>query len=467
MSENKSSNSEQNTERLSESQDKHVENESEHDSPQNTNQITSNQSAEPIMTDKTVADQQISSPVKNEPIIIKQSGGKGMAFGAVVLSLLALGASGFLFIQGQNALKSIDTVWSQKMNDAGLGQSRNSQLLQDSLLQQGYLKESLGELNQSAGKNHKDIENLNNVYQELIKGRDAWLVNETEYALNIANQQLILTGNVVGASSAMESLLNRLNQFDKPQLLPIKKAISEDLANLQNTPYVDVASASLRLDRLESAVSSLPLLIESTVRHEELKGPQPVTTEENLSWWKKAWQEIKNTLGGLVQVRKLDNKDAMLISPEQSYFVRENIGLRLIDARIALLQRHSEVYRNDLDDVETTVRQYFDVNAPTVKAWLEELEYLQKLNLQNNLSQDLLKNSLNAVRQYQEQVLGERVMTLPDSALATPEAEGSKVDGGAIADQAASDVVASDSVASEAVAQPSASKTEPKTAQKG
>ncbi len=388
-----------------------------------TEEPTTIVSSEQKMTDKkTVEEQQTSATQpQKEAIVIKQGGGKGMAFGAVVLSMLALGASGFLFVQGQNALKSIDTVWSQKINDAGLGQSQNSVLLQDTLLQQGHIKESIGQLNQMASQNEKNVENLNNVYQELLKGRDAWLVNEAEYALNIASQQLLLAGNVPAATATVESISNRLNQFDKPQLLPIKKALSEDLATLKNMPYVDVASASLRLDRLEFAVSSMPLVVESTLQQKEVAVVATAAATQG-SWWERSWQEVKDTLGSLVQVRKIDNKDAMLISPEQSYFVRENVRLRLIDARIALLQHSSDIYRNDLDNVEETVRQYFDVNAPTVKAWLDELDQLKKLNLQKNMSADILQNSINAVRQYQEQVLGERSIVLPDSALVSESA---------------------------------------------
>jgi uroporphyrin-3 C-methyltransferase len=274
-----------------------------------------------------------------------------------------------------------------------------------------------------------------------MKGRDAWLVNETEYALNIANQQLLLSGNVTGAIVALENLLNRLNQFDKPQLLPIKKAINEDLANLRKIKQVDLAFNAFRLDQLESAVSSLPLVIDSTMKRDTNAAAKVVApvVDANASWWEKAWAQIKDTLGGLVQVREIDNKDAMLISPEQSYFVRENLRLRLIDARIALMQRQADVYRNDLDNIETTIRQYYDLNNETVKEWLGELAKLQALNLQNNLTADLLKNSLGAVNQYQEQVLGEHI-ALPEVAVTPSADEASQVK---MEEATASDVTAS------------------------
>ena len=106
-------------------------------------------------------------------------------------------------------------------------------------------------------------------------------------------------------------------------------------------------------------------------------------------------------LKGLVEVRRLDNKDAMLLSPEQAYFVRENLRLRLLDARTALMQHNGEVYQSDLNYVEAAVRQYFDGKSPATQAWLKELSELKALEVRM-ISDDSLKASLSAVRAYQD-----------------------------------------------------------------
>ncbi len=333
------------------------------------------------------------------PVVIKQSSGKGIALGALVLSMLALGASGFLFVQGQNALKSMDTIWAQKINDAGLGQSKNSSLLQENLTKQAELQNQLALLGKTQQEQQADLGNVNRAYQELTQTRFQWLVDETEYTLNLATQQLLLSGNASATITALENIESRLSQFDRADLLPIKQAVSTDLAALKNRPYVDVAAASLRLDRLESAVPSMPLVLDSVLKPTAVDAA-PVTPEANLSWWQKMWQETKNNFRGLVEVRKLENKDAMLLAPDQAYFVRENIRLRLLDARVALMQRQGEVYVTDLDNVEAAVRQYFDLKAPATVAWLNELTQLKALSLQANQA-NALQNSLAAVRDYQ------------------------------------------------------------------
>ena len=170
------------------------------------------------------------------------------------------------------------------------------------------------------------------------------------------------------------------------------------MAALKNRPYVDISGTALRLDRLETAVSGLPLVLDGVLQPGEQAQSNGASSG---SWWQNAWDKSLVALKGLVEVRRLDNKDAMLLSPEQAYFVRENLRLRLLDARTALMQHNGEVYQSDLNYVEAAVRQYFDGKSPATQAWLKELSELKALEVRM-ISDDSLKASLSAVRAYQD-----------------------------------------------------------------
>ncbi|WP_253353763.1 uroporphyrinogen-III C-methyltransferase [Neisseria perflava] len=334
------------------------------------------------------------------PVVIKQSSGKGLAAGALVLALLGLGASGFLFVQGQNVLKNQELAFSQKIDKAALGESENASLLKDNINRQTTIQAELERLNNGQRSNSEQIAVNQKAYQELLKGRVNWLVDEAETMLNIAAQQLLLTGNVQGAAAVLEHINNRLSRFDQPDLLPIKQAVSSDLAALKNRPYVDVSGTALRIDRLETAVAGLPLVTDGMLKP---GAAQKVESDATLPWWQNAWDKTLGALKGLVEVRHLDNNDAMLMAPEQAYFVRENLRLRLLDARTALLQLNGEVYQSDLNNVEAAVRQYFDNKSPATQSWLKELAELKALDVRM-VSDDALKASLSAVRTYQDGV---------------------------------------------------------------
>ena len=117
----------------------------------------------------------------------------------------------------------------------------------------------------------------------------------------------------------------------------------------------------------------------------------------------------------MVEVRRLNNNDAMLMAPEQTYFVRENLRLRLLDARVALLQHNGEVYQSDLNSAEAAVKQYFDARSPATQSWLKELAELKSLDIRM-ISDDVLRASQTAVRAYQDSVRTAMPQALPEAA---------------------------------------------------
>ena len=354
-------------------------------------------------------------PQAPAPVIIRESGGKGLAVGALVLSLLALGAGGFLFVQGQNVLKNQETAFNQKIDQAAVGESENAQILKENSRKQSELAAALLQIADGQRDNKEQIEAANRAYQELLRNRADWLVDETEATLNMAAQQLLLSGNVPVAVTVLENIESRLSRFEQADLLPIKQAVSSDLAALKNRPYLNVAGTALRLDRLENGAAGLPLLLDSTLKTQNA----PAAQVHSGGFWSRTWENSVNMLKGMVEVRHLDSNDAMLLAPEQVYFVRENLRLNLLDARLALLQHNGEVYQNDLNKVETTVKQYFDVQSPTTQAWLKELDELKALEVRM-VSDDALKASQAAVRNYQNSVRTAMPVVLPENAPLPP-----------------------------------------------
>ena len=385
------------------------------------------QSAPQKQPEKQPAQQSAKQPVKQpepapqpQPIVIQQksSGGRGIATGALVLSLIALGASGFLFVQGQNVLKQQEMRIGQDLNKAALGNSENAVLLQSALAKQAELDAQLNKILQNEGDTAQTLDGIHRAYAELLKGRVNWLVDEIEVTLNTASQQLLLSGNVPVATAVLENVEQRLNRFEQPELLPIKQAISQDLAALKNRPYLNVSATALRLDRLESAVDSLPLLVDSTMN---AQNAEPAPTSKAGSFWTRAWDNTSELVKSMVEVRKLDNNDAMLIGSEQVFYLRENLRMRLLDARLALLQHNSEVYQNDLAAIEETVKRYFDVQSPNTQTWLKEVGELKSVEIRM-ISDESLKASLAAVRDYQNNVRTALPVVLPESKPATPAA---------------------------------------------
>ncbi len=337
-------------------------------------------------------------PVQSAPVVIKQnSGGKGMAAGALVLSVLSLGASGLLFVQGQNVLKTQELQLQQELQKAALGESSNAALLNNAIGTQQQLRQNLAELQSNQNQTKQNIDNINRAYAELLKDRADWVVSEIEISLNLASQQLLLAGNIPFAAGILENAEQRLNRFDQAALLPVKQAISQDLAALKSRSYLNISATAMRLDRLENTLSGLPLIPDAVLKTGD-STPEPTSAAGSL--WDKAWDNTVSMFKSMVEVRRVNSSDTLLLAPDQLYFVKENLRLRLLNARLALFQYNNDSYQSDLDAIETAVKQYFDTQSPSTQAWLQELSELKALEIRM-VSDDALSGSLNAILNYQ------------------------------------------------------------------
>ncbi len=169
----------------------------------------------PAATENVQAASSVAPAPTAAPIVIEQktSGGKGLAVGALVLSLLGLGASSFLFVQGQNLLNTQKLQLEQELDKAGLGNSQNAVLLQNTLLRQEKIEQELAKISTMQQQSQQSLESVQRAYGELLKGRVNWLVDEVEVTLNLASQQLLLSGNIPVAINVLESLEQLLSRF--------------------------------------------------------------------------------------------------------------------------------------------------------------------------------------------------------------------------------------------------------------
>jgi len=77
-------------------------------------------------------------------------------------------------------------------------------------------------------------------------------------------------------------------------------------------------------------------------------------------WWSEAIAQIVNEIRSLVRITRIDHPEAMLVAPEQQFFVRENLKLRLLNARLALLSRQFEIAQSDIRDAQAALDRYFE-----------------------------------------------------------------------------------------------------------
>ncbi len=234
---------------------------------------------------------------------------------------------------------------------------------------------------------------LEAMYQELSRSRDEASLADIEQALMLASQHLQLAGNVRLSLISLQNIDQRLQGLNQPQWLAVRRAIALDIEKLKKFPFVDTVGIAVKLDGLVSAVDALPLVVEQPQPRPRLVA-SPDGGDSNVvsRLWGELWGEIK----GLVRVRRLDKQEPLLLSPEQAFFLRENLKLRLLDARMANLQRDGTTFRADLQLAQRYVERYFDAASPLVKGFKDSMTQLGAVEIGNEPPS--LEASLAAVR---------------------------------------------------------------------
>jgi uroporphyrin-3 C-methyltransferase len=247
---------------------------------------------------------------------------------------------------------------------------------------------------------------LEALYQDLSRNRDEWAFAEIEQTLLVANQQLQLAGNVRAALIALQAADTRLTHMNRPQLVNLRKAINDDITRLKAAPFVDTVGLSVRIDTLIAQVDKLPLAADArapdlspeTALDNSTSGVEkkdlPMLQGES-AWtrfWRATWADIKQ----MVRVQRIGGNDVALLAPSQAYFLRENLKLRLLAARLALLTRDQATFRGDLKTAHTMVTRYFDARDKSVTVALASLAALQKSDVSIELPD--LSATLGALR---------------------------------------------------------------------
>jgi uroporphyrinogen III methyltransferase / synthase len=248
---------------------------------------------------------------------------------------------------------------------------------------------------------------LQQQYADLARNRDDWTLAEVGQMLSSASQQLQLTGNTQLALFALQSADTRLAASDSAQAVAVRKAIAQDIDKLKSAPSTDLTGLAIKLDNAIDQVDSLPLDGEALIAHTVPHATPPADTAKVAAAtgeprWKVWWQQFSAGIGqqltSLVQVRRIDNADAMLVTPDQGYFLRENLKLRLLSARLALLARNQTTLKSDLHAADAALARYFDnasKRTQTVRELVKDVDTGSAAVEVPNLN-----TSLQAVNQY-------------------------------------------------------------------
>jgi uroporphyrin-3 C-methyltransferase len=327
------------------------------------------------------------------------------------------------WLDGRRNIEDIQQQIARKIDEINEGNKANKLFLAQSQDQIGELSVKLSTLEARFAEMQNQRGTHENLNSDLSVSREETALAEVEQMLLNAEQQLQLSANVRAALIFMQSADARLQRMNRPAHRGLSKIIGRDMDKLRALPVVDITGINRQLNKLIAAVDELPLAYQQRAASEpNTKSTQggrsgasdgsavtpgqkvPPNAEEHLAGHpdettvqkllREIWQEMKQ----LVQIENTGKDEIPLLHPDQQFFLRENLKLRLLSARIALLSRDEAVFRQELKSTQLWTARYFDIKSPAVSEMLTGIKKLAVSRISVELPD--LNSSLQAVRNY-------------------------------------------------------------------
>lgn len=302
----------------------------------------------------------------------------------LVLAATAVIFSGLLWeklsrIQGQLARQSADA--GQQSLEAKAWAKQAQESVKDSAARMALVESRLGE----AALQRTQLEEL---IQTLSRSRDENLVLDIESSLRLAQQQAQLTSSLEPLLAVLKTSQQRLQRTANPRLISVQRAIDRDLETVKSAQITDLPGMLLVLDEMVMLADELPLVIE--MNRQQTAPTKPVESKQQAAssstpapWWHVVLDRVLVEARGLLRVSRIDSPEAALLAPEQGFLLRENLKLKLLNARLSLLARQNDAAKSDLLAVSNSLKKYFDPSARKTQHALQLLEKAQTLSKGN------------------------------------------------------------------------------------
>ena len=287
----------------------------------------------------------------------------------MVLAAAGLGSSVLLW----QKVDGMQEQLARQTTDSGTQATEARALARES---QDLVRDAVGRLSvveariQDATLQRTQLEEL---MHSVSRSRDETLLVDVESALRMALQQTQLSGSLEPLVVTLKSSAQRIERTAQPRLAPVQRAMEKDLDRLSRASVTDTAGLLGRLDELVRMADEIPLLSSVAQAPTLSQGstgvplPPPLdaaVTPGQWAWWQhwgeRVWTASANEARDLVRIRRIDHPDAVLLAPEQAFFLRENLKLKLLNARLGLLARQYDAARSDLGSASTALSKYFD-----------------------------------------------------------------------------------------------------------
>jgi uroporphyrin-III C-methyltransferase len=308
------------------------------------------------------------------PAVTDTGHGRWLAVGGAVLAAAAAAAM-VLAWNTQQRLKSLESELVKRQQGSDTQATEARTLARQAELSAREASAKMALLEARLAETTMQRTQIEELIQSLARSRDENVLADLDAAIRVAMQQAAITGSADPLVLTLKQADERLARFNQPRLERVRRAVAQDLERTRSAGVTDITVLTIRLDEVIRQIDDLPLLSNPLAAQAQRAASPgaaasagPAGTGQIGDRWSALgadlWSEVKN----LVRVTRIDQPEAVLVAPEQSFFLRENLKLRLLNARLSLLSRQFDTAQSDLRDAQAALDRYFDRGTRRVAA---------------------------------------------------------------------------------------------------
>lgn len=339
-----------------------------------------------------------------KPAAGKTKKGRGavvLALFAILIALASVLGVGALWYWGQMQFASLD----KRTDTVERGLESNVQdVVLPRLQKLNQAQQKLQQANQAQAQEIKQLSQaldqsrvqLSGLTDKLEGGRYRWKLMEIEDLLLTANTRLQLYKDAGGAQQALNLAGRSIRALNDPRLFKIREKIVDEVAALDALPKPDIQGMALSLGSLIHQVPQLPLADKTANEYNNGGAGQTLHLPE--APWRHFLSSVKQALSGMLTIRHDGANYKPLMPPEQTFFLYQNLRLKLQAGRLALLQKNSMSFSESLGEAQKWLNGYFNTDDAAVAAAIQHLGQMRKIELDWDAPD--ISGSLQALRAY-------------------------------------------------------------------
>ncbi|HHF2873882.1 uroporphyrinogen-III C-methyltransferase [Vibrio diabolicus] len=341
---------------------------------------TSQQDAAPKKEQPKVAEHpKTAEPAKVE--FEEKQGKRGVKLGtvAIILSIIFGGGLAYKLHQQQADYQAQIAQLKSQLESTQASMKQELSRVQEETIEKATTVTHKAEV--VLGQQQKSIESLQLAVAD-VKGRrpNDWLLAEADYLVKLAGRKLFLEHDVESATQLMESADQRIAALNDPSLVKLRKAMANDITKLRTIPLIDRDGLVLRLTALQQQVDKLPLANALLPEAEAVENTE--VSEDIANWQDNLMTSLKDFSENFITFRTRDGNVIPLLSPEQHFYLKENIKAKLETAIKAVYQEQGEIYTTSLKTADKWALAFFNQDDNSVKEFNKTVNQLSQQNIQ-------------------------------------------------------------------------------------